>query len=322
MVIPAHTTTAAAAALVHTLATVGSSAALAHGVVGPSVVAPHVFASNVVASNGNTVAVVALAVTLLCWPNQPGRARLRAMTLLPALRLPLPKISRPGPLAGVVIIGIIALLLGGVGVSIAVVVAAATFLRRWRTRNDLRRTLTATEGMAQALRGLVTELRAGAHTAAAAAAVAEDADPESAAVLTAVAGAVRLGGEVDDAVRQSARAAPHLAGLLPPLAAALSLARRHGLPMAEVLDSVRRDVDGRLRFSKQVQARMAGPRASGMVLAVLPVIGVLLGELMGAQPAHVLLETGPGQVLLAIGTVLVCAGLLWIAKLTSQAVSP
>jgi tight adherence protein B len=83
---------------------------------------------------------------------------------------------------------------------------------------------------------------------------------------------------------------------------------------------VRRDVAGRVRFDTQVRARMAGPKASGAVLTALPGLGVLLGELMGANPIRVLLATGPGQVLLAIGTLLACAGVCWTAKLTTPAV--
>ena len=266
-----------------------------------------------------TFAPLALAAAILCWPPSTARTRLRAMALLPPSRLPRLTITRPGPAAGIAVLGVAALLVSGLGAAIAVVVAGLTFLRRWRTRGELRGKLAATEGMAQALSGLVAELNAGANTAAAATAVAEDADPESAAVLVAVAGAVRLGGDVDRAVRQCSASAPHLAGVLRPLAAALTLARRHGLPTAQVLDAVRKDVDGRLRFSKQVQARMAGPRASGTVLAALPAVGIGLGQLMGAAPLRVLLTTGIGQGLLAIGTILACAGVLWIAKLTTQA---
>jgi tight adherence protein B len=266
-----------------------------------------------------SLALAALAASIACWPVRSGVGRLRAMGLLPPSRLPRLRITRPGPVVGIAAAGIAALVLFGLGVAVAVVVAGATGLCRWRARNELRGRLAATEGMAQALSGLVAELNAGANAAAAATAVAEDADPESAAVLVAVAGAVRLGGDVDRAVRQCSASAPHLTGLLRPLAAALTLARRHGLPTAEVLDAVRKDVDGRLRFSRQVQARMAGPRASGMVLAALPVVGIGLGQLMGAAPLRVLLTTGIGQGLLAVGTVLVCAGLLWIAKLTAQA---
>jgi tight adherence protein B len=266
-----------------------------------------------------SLAILALAAAILCWPMRCGVARLRGMGLLPPSRLPRWRITRPGPVVGIAVLGIGALVVCGLGVAVAVVAAGATGLRCWRTRDELRGRLAATEGMAQALSGLVAELNAGANTAAAATAVAEDADPESAAVLVAVASAVRLGGDVDRAVRQCSASAPHLTGLLRPLAAALTLARRHGLPTAGVLDAVRKDVDGRLRFSRQIQARMAGPRASGTVLAALPVVGIGLGQLMGATPLHVLLATGIGQGLLAVGTVLACAGVLWIAKLTTQA---
>ncbi len=269
-----------------------------------------------------SLAIIAISAAILIWPTQSGVTRLRVITLLPPSRWPRPKITRPGPVVGIAVLGIAALLVSGLGVAIAVVVAGLTVLRRWRARNELRGRLAATEGMAQALSGMVAELNAGANAAAAAAAVAEDAEPESAAVLVAVAGAVRLGGDVDRAVRYCVAGAPHLAGLLRPLAAALTLARRHGLPTAEVLDAVRKDVDGRVRFSRQVQARMAGPRASGTVLAALPIVGIVLGQLMGAAPLHVLLTSGIGQTLLAVGTALVCAGVLWIATLTSQAALP
>jgi tight adherence protein B len=92
------------------------------------------------------------------------------------------------------------------------------------------------------------------------------------------------------------------------------------LPLADVLDAVGRDVTSRVRFAQRVRARMAGPRASGTVLAVLPVLGVLLGSGMGADPVRVLCTGSFGQLLLAVGTTLICAGLLWVTKLTSRAV--
>jgi tight adherence protein B len=65
---------------------------------------------------------------------------------------------------------------------------------------------------------------------------------------------------------------------------------------------------------------MAGPRASGVVLAVLPALGVVLGEAMGADPVHVLLAGSLGQTLLAVGTALICVGMYWITRLTARAV--
>jgi tight adherence protein B len=71
-----------------------------------------------------------------------------------------------------------------------------------------------------------------------------------------------------------------------------------------------------------VNARMAGPRASATVLALLPVLGVVLGEAMGAHPIQVLADTPLGQALLIVGTTLICAGIQWSAYLTQRAVLP
>jgi tight adherence protein B len=43
---------------------------------------------------------------------------------------------------------------------------------------------------------------------------------------------------------------------------------------------------------------------------------------MGANPLRILAMTAAGQVLLVLGVALVCAGVLWSARLTQQAVLP
>ncbi|QUQ69707.1 type II secretion system protein F [Kutzneria sp. CA-103260] len=173
-----------------------------------------------------------------------------------------------------------------------------------------------------ALGALVAELRVGAHPATAAERAAVDAEPLAARAMSTVANTARLGGDVDRALVRSASAEPSLAGVLGQVGRAWRLAGRHGVPLAEVLDSVRRDLDQRLQFNRQVHARMAGPRASAAVLAVLPELGVLLGEAIDARPLHVLADTAVGQILLAAGALLICGGVLWSAKLTDHAVMP
>jgi tight adherence protein B len=176
--------------------------------------------------------------------------------------------------------------------------------------------------MADAVHGLVAELRSGAHPVVAAESAAKDAKEPARAVLTTIAATARLGGDLTAAIRRFATENPALAPALRPLAHGWSLAQRHGLPLAEVLDAVRKDVAGRVRFAHRVRARMAGPRASGAVLAVLPLLGVVLGEGMGAHPTKVLLTTPLGHTLLAAGTTLISAGLYWITHLTTRAVLP
>jgi len=87
-----------------------------------------------------------------------------------------------------------------------------------------------------------------------------------------------------------------------------------------VLDAVRRDLEQRARFTRQVIARMTGPKASALALSLLPVLGIVLGETMGARPLRVLTGTGVGQVLLVTGVTLLCAGVAWSGRITNRVV--
>jgi tight adherence protein B len=58
------------------------------------------------------------------------------------------------------------------------------------------------------------------------------------------------------------------------------------------------------------------------VLAGLPVLGLLLGQAVGADPWHVLTAHAAGQLLLVVGTGLVCAGLAWSARLVNKVAAP
>jgi tight adherence protein B len=263
------------------------------------------------------VTLAATACALLCWPSRPSLHRLRALTAPPAAR-PRAPARRPGSLLLIGIASLVALLVCGVGVAIAVGVAAGTARMLWRAHRQAAQQLSSAESMVDAVHGMVAELRSGAHPVVAAESAAKDAKPPARAVLLAISATARLGGDLTTTLHRCTTDTPALAPVLRPLIHAWSLAQRHGLPLADVLDAVRRDVAGRLRFARRMRARMAGPRASGTVLAVLPLLGVLLGEGMGAHPVHVLLATPLGQTLLALGTSLICAGLYWITRLTSR----
>jgi tight adherence protein B len=63
---------------------------------------------------------------------------------------------------------------------------------------------------------------------------------------------------------------------------------------------------------------MAGARATAAVLAGLPVLGVALGQLIGAYPLRFLLSGGGGEWLLVIGVTLASCGLLWADRITGR----
>jgi tight adherence protein B len=260
------------------------------------------------------VSLLCGALALLSWPAATAPRRLR--TLTGGRRRARLHSPRPSSVTLAAAAGVAGWLLAGAGGAVAALLATVTAWRRWRARGELHRSLSAIDGLTEAIHSLVAGLRAGAHPADAAESAAADAKPEAAASMRAIAAAARLDGDVHLAL--DATASQTLASGLARVSRAWALAQRHGLPLADILDAVGRDLDQRVRFSRQVLARMAGPRTSATVLALLPALGVALGEAVGAQPLRML--TGPGQLLLAVGVALLCAGVTWCGRLTNQVV--
>ncbi|MGM1059690.1 type II secretion system F family protein [Saccharothrix sp. Mg75] len=249
-----------------------------------------------------------LAVALLLVPSSPARRRLAGLRRSP------PRRRVPAPTRLVVVVAGAALgLLAGPGGAVAGGVLAAAVWRAHRDTTRQRVRLKAAGALADGLGGFVAELRSGAHPAAAATGAAEDAEQPAGDVLRAIASTSARGGDVEAALADFPDARH--------LARAWRLSADHGVPLADVVDAVRRDLDRRTAFARQVHARMAGPRASAAVLAGLPLFGVLLGEVSGAAPLAVLTGTAPGQVLLVVGVALISGGLRWSGRLTRQVVA-
>jgi tight adherence protein B len=260
-------------------------------------------------------AVLCLAV--LCWPITAASTRLAVVHPQSRSRRRWHP-PRPSAVTLTCASAVAGWLLAGLPGAAAAALATTTVQRRWRARGDLTRSLTATEAIAEAVRSLVTSLRAGAHPADAAESAAADADPCAAAPMRAIAATARLDGDIHRALSTTSHSPPTC---LPRIARAWVLAQRHGLPLADVLDAVGRDLAQRVRFRRQVLARMAGPRTSATVLALLPALGLALGHTMGAHPLTVLTDTPAGRILLLLGVTFLCAGSTWCAHLTNRAVA-
>ncbi|WP_372508582.1 type II secretion system F family protein, partial [Mycobacterium palustre] len=100
------------------------------------------------------------------------------------------------------------------------------------------------------------------------------------------------------------------------LAVCWQLASEQGLAIATLMRAAQRDIAERQRFTARVSSGMAGARATAAILAGLPLLGVLLGQLLGARPLSFLLDGHVGGWLLVAGSVLACAGLLWADRIT------
>ncbi|MDG4866215.1 type II secretion system F family protein, partial [Streptomyces sp. T-3] len=69
-----------------------------------------------------------------------------------------------------------------------------------------------------------------------------------------------------------------------------------------------------------LRAQMATPRSTAVLLAVLPVVGLLMGTGIGAKPLDVLLHTPAGLVCLLVGGVLEGVGVWWAVRILRGAV--
>jgi tight adherence protein B len=217
----------------------------------------------------------------------------------------------------------IAALSTGVGVAIAatgpsVVIVAATLvgvglfvLRQVRLSRSRSAAVSTRARTGTALDVLAAELRAGILPRYALSAVADDVPS-----LRPAAAAAAHGGDVVSALRV-ASSAPG-AGALADLAGAWHVAERAGAPLADVLDRVAMAVRDDADVDRDVQAEAAPARATGRLMAVLPVFGLALGAGMGADPVHVLTGTVLGATCLAGGLALACAGITWVDRIVAS----
>ncbi|MEV7398357.1 type II secretion system F family protein [Aeromicrobium sp. NPDC092404] len=185
-------------------------------------------------------------------------------------------------------------------------------VRQWRSglrrkRLDERRRLVS-----EAIGLMAAELRAGLLPQRVLSGLAPDFE-----FLAPAARAADLGGDVPAALRATAEETG--AGLLAELAGAWLVAERAGAPLARVLDRLEETARGDLEIEREVESGLAPARATGRLMAVLPVFGLALGSGMGADPVAILTGTYPGVVCLAAGCALACAGVAWVERIAASA---
>ncbi|MFH8490271.1 type II secretion system F family protein [Streptomyces longisporoflavus] len=129
--------------------------------------------------------------------------------------------------------------------------------------------------------------------------------------------AARFGGDVPGALEEAARE-PGAQGLLG-LAACWRVAVDRGAGLAAGLERL----EGALRAERDqradLRAQLAGARSTAVMLAGLPVLGLLMGSALGASPLRVLLHTGAGLGCLAVGGVLEGVGVWWALRIVRGA---
>ena len=116
----------------------------------------------------------------------------------------------------------------------------------------------------------------------------------------------RLGSLMD---RGSARA----------IAAATRLALTVGAPLGRVLGAVSAALTAEAEAAAEREAALAGPRTTARILLGLPLIGLALGWVLGADPISTATDGGFGTAALLVGLLALAAGRYWTGRLIAAA---
>jgi tight adherence protein B len=211
---------------------------------------------------------------------------------------------------GMVVVGVVVLgRLMATGLVVAAVLAAVRGLRR-----RARRRAAAAARRARVIEAcgvLASDLRAGrvpGDALASAATICPELGP--------AASAARLGDDVSSALDRAAMT-PGAAGLRA-LGAGWRVAEQSGAALAGVAERIADSLRGEEQVRRQVVAGLAGTRATGRLLAGLPILGLGLGYAVGAHPIGFLTGTPIGWFCLTVGLVLAGAGMVWIERLADS----
>lgn len=232
-------------------------------------------------------------------PARPdARARVRAAVLVIAvLGLAVTLTLLVGPRAGALVaaLGVAGLTVG----HLAVGHVSAGVVRRRRRE------------VARAASGLAVQLQAGL--------VATDALQNAATdweVLRHGAAAQLLGADPTAVWQEQSRSAG-LHGLAD-LARGWRLCLRTGAPLAPTLEQIAEALEAEEALGLTIAAELSAPRATGRIMAVLPLVGIGLGFAMGGDPVHFLLDSTPGRLCLVAGAGLAAAGIWWIERIAGR----
>lgn len=264
-----------------------------------------------------TLSCAVLAVWL--WLPPPERIRRRLEPLADGARRSTRAWLRRMVLVTVSLAAVTALglLLGPAAacVALAVLIAAGAAIRMVRLAARTRAEQATRAEVANACSVIANQVRVGRIPAEALVVAAEDA-----AVLAVTSRVQRTGGDVVSALLDQA-AAPGCQGLRD-LARAWRVGTSTGAPMADLLDQVAKALRADQAVERTVGSELAGPRATGKMMAVLPLCGIGLGYVLGGDPIGFLVGGPLGWGCLVGGAALAAAGVLWIEWLARQVSGP
>jgi len=258
------------------------------------------------------LSLVAAAVLLFAGPSGDRQAAIRLADAVPR---PPHQVSRRvlwacGWLAGVLAVGLANRLAGpsAAVVGVAVLIVLATIARLCLGYHESRKALRVEVEVAQACSLLASQIRVGRVPAEALHGAAQDCP-----VLAVASKAQDLGGDVTSVWRRQSTLPGHEG--LAVLARGWQVSAETGAPLAANLEQVSTALSAEVALRAVVRSELAAARATGKIMAVLPLVGLGMGYLLGGNPLQFLLSQKWGWACLVVGVALAAVGVLWIDRL-------
>jgi len=187
-------------------------------------------------------------------------------------------------------------------------------LRAWLSGRARRsRALTPERRLVHALRALAAELSAGSTPADAL----ERASGDPPLWPHALA-AARFGDSIPRGLRQDAARTSDLAPQLRQLAAAWSVGAAHGGGLVASIERLALSVQAQFELRGVLSSELAAPRATMRMLSALPLVGVAMGYLLGADPIGWFLGSSVGALIAGTAVALTIAGVVWTRRIVGR----
>jgi tight adherence protein B len=178
-------------------------------------------------------------------------------------------------------------------------------------RMNLKKALQRTKDVARAAQILESLLALG-HIPTTALKLASEECP----VIEPAVASVHMGGDPWEVMEHLARV-PGQAGLSA-IGQAWRVSHVSGSSMHEGLERVRKNLEEAASTADVVAGELAGPRATGQLLAVLPLIGIAMAYGLGADPIQFFTSSVMGRACFIVGLGLGCLGVIWSEILAIQ----
>lgn len=163
------------------------------------------------------------------------------------------------------------------------------------------------------LRSLASELTAGSHPLAALerSAGVPPLWPQALA-------AARFGDAVDRGLLLDAHDNEVIASQLRQLAACWRMGSVHGSGLALSVERLALSVQSQFELHSLLRSELAAPRATARMLALLPIVGIVMGYLLGANPIAWFLGSTIGALVLLCAVALTITGAFWTRRIVRR----